>query len=209
MDEQLATYKEKVEKVVELKDITYLGTYLNMVSKNDRYVTFISTKNYRATLIDDAQREVLRKMGLTKLADLQDEEKYIGFIDKSGIVEKSTSNPEEELVMKGVLPGSFDYDLESSGNGEKTNSKIKIGEFDFSIDSPGINIAVYDTDQHIVVDNTVFDTYPKVPYNTEKAYNEAIKNGLTYNDLPEILKNLYLYEERLGEVKEAALGKSE
>ena len=209
MDEQLATYKEKVEKVVELKDITYLGTYLNMVSKNDRYVTFISTKNYRASLIDDAQREMFRKMGLTKLADLQDEEKYIGFIDKNGIVENSTSDPEEALIMKGVLPGSFDYDLESIGNGEKADSQINIGEFDFSINSPGINIAVYDIDQHIVVDNTIFDTYPKVPYNTEKAYNEAVNNGLSYTDLPEILKNLYLYDERLGEAKEAALGKSE
>ncbi len=222
MDDQLAQYRDKVEKVIKLKAATTPGEYLSYLAEGGDFTTMITVRETAARNLSEEDREILKKCGLEKLAALQDSSSYIGVIENGSIkIEISDSedpsddaevrsykNKNDTLGYTAKLPGGKQYVLTSGSKEQGDISSCLIGsdEMEYSRNMRGINIVVYDNSAETIVDDTYFDTWIKPDresYDTEAALKEALESGAEYSDLSESLQKLYLYNKRVEYYRDA------
>lgn len=145
------TYDEKVKQ----NYLTFLS-YLDDL-KSKRYVICISVKDEAFPLLTDEVRNKLSTLGLDGTA-INDYKMSYGAVIDEGRVQK-------EIVSKESI--ELDYETEQgvgihvgSAHFEKGNySSIVIDGVEYSKNSRGLNIVVYDKMKRNVVDSICFDTY--------------------------------------------------
>ena len=142
------------------------------------------------------------------------------FIDKNGLnqdeaqdiresleaVSEGEWEEEEEIdstasTYSGVLSDGTNYTVKSAGVVSGNMSSCVIGKAEYSKNSRGINIVVYDNDSHRVVDSTVFDTClsstkPTLDYQT--TLKESLDSDTKYENMPRNIQQLYRYQSRYG-----------
>ena len=141
--------------------------------------------------------------------------------DKANEISDSLRNVEisdgNAIGYTGRFPGGVQYSISSGSTNSGDISSIKIDSDnkadnllksapDYSWNTRGINIVVYDNDSETIVDDTYFDTWEssdRVSFDTETALDKELEKGTEYEELSPELQKLYLYNERVKNYREA------
>lgn len=154
--EATMAYYEGIKKDCEMPHITDVEQYTAAVRDN-RYSIFISAKDECTANLKGSVIENLKSIGLQ--ATLQGEYRcsYLAVVSGGKVVEQiSYSALETEGTVR---DGRVTYQLLSAGNGCGNTSSIKIDGKEYSKNSRGLNIVVYNNDTKKIVDSVCFDTY--------------------------------------------------
>lgn len=131
-----------------------LFTYLSAYWKDD-YIIYLSVMDEAAGMMDDTARACLAEWGLNELSQLEWWDSYLGIINSGQVVYEQKDHGSVPITTR-----YFDHVLESGGLKSKyCHSSIIIDGTEYSPNSRGINIVVYDTMTKEIVDTAVFDTY--------------------------------------------------
>ena len=154
--EETKVYYKQIIKDCELPHITDAVKYTKAI-QDERYSIFISAKDECTNSLQDAVAENLRNLGLN--TDLQGEYgcSYLAVISDGKAAEQCGYL---ELAAEGtVRDGLVRYEMLSAGNASGNRSSIKIDGTEYSRNSRGLNIAVYNNETKKIVDAVCFDTY--------------------------------------------------
>lgn len=189
MEEELEEYYEYVTAVLNLKNSKTVAEYLQQISQNPDYVSFITVKDEASNSLISEQRVVLDELGLTELASLEYRDSYIGILDGDTVIyeqidretdhedsqaEQAVSENDmtnltldKEIETKESLEIAYTHELEDGTNITLKSggcflgniSSCQIDQAEYSPNGRGINLVVYDKKNKRVVDATTFDTY--------------------------------------------------
>lgn len=149
-------YYEGIKKDCGLPYVTDIEEYTAEL-QDERYSVFISAKDECTSGLRDSVIENLKSVGLA--VPLQGEYgcSYLAAVSDGNVVERIGY---EELEQNGTIGnGHIMYDLLSAGNGCGNTSSIKINGTEYSKNSRGLNIVVYNHETKKIVDAVCFDTY--------------------------------------------------
>lgn len=129
-----------------------LLTYLYRIKENENYTVIISSKGDATSGLNTGVRGIIRSLGLSKFNHMSSSDNYIAVITSGKVVYENVSK--DTLTYNTDILG-FKAKISSSGN----ESKIIIGNKDFSRNGSGINIVVLDNNTRQIVDKVNFKTY--------------------------------------------------
>lgn len=130
-----------------------LFSYLSTYGKED-YIIYISVNDGAAGALDSAARASLADYGLTELSQLEWRDSYLAVINSGQVVYEKKDHGSEPITTR-----YFNHTLQSGGSESgDCRSSIIIDGVQYSPNTRGINIVVYDTATKMVVDTAVFDT---------------------------------------------------
>ena len=135
----------------------YLHSYLQSLLNRDVTV-FISIKDEGVSSLTSTLREDLHELG-TQI-DLKGKERnsYVAVISPQETIEEI--NEASPVNAKGTVQG-IPYQIVSAGFTSGNSSSIMIGGAEYSKNSRGMNIAVFDNQTKTVIDSFAIDTYLK------------------------------------------------
>lgn len=136
--------------------------YLRTCMRNEDYEVFLSVKDDAAGALDDASRVVFADMGLDELAKLQRGDSYLAVIE-GGNIEEIRDHGSEMITADGLV-----YKVVSGGYDSENISSIVIAGEEYSNNSRGLNIVVYDVIADRVVSSVTFDTSMVTPVISEE-----------------------------------------
>ena len=140
----------------KLSDITNMYLYLSLF--NHEEVIFISAKDEASRMLDKRVRREMNLMGLDCLIWGKYTYSYIGIVDSGKAVYEDTSL--DLLIKEGTIEGdNTSFKITSAGLGAGNYSSIIIDDKEYSMNSRGLNIVVYDKTSKKVIDSVAFDTY--------------------------------------------------
>ncbi len=174
--QQLALYNRScanVKKAIALKeDIGEDGflQYLKEFWGDENYMIFLSVKDDAARSLDKDARSIFRKMGLEELAELERRDSYLAVVKGGDVLTEVRDHGETPITL-----GGNGYTLVSGGMDSGNKSSIEINGEEYSAGGRGINVVIYDTALHIVVDTVSFDTYA-IPVDTSEIIEDKEKN---------------------------------
>ena len=232
MDEQLAEYQQKIEKVVALKASTTPGQYLSYLTTGYQtddgrifagggdFTTMITVKGHAGRMLSEEDRALLKKCGLTVLSEIGDKDSYIGIIENGNVKYEGSfredgsskgsvhRNKDKTIDYTGRFPKGKQYTLISGSKNQGDISSCQIGakKTEYSYNERGINIVVYDNDAETISDDTYFNTWDyseRESYDTEAELKKALEEDAQYADLSDGLKKLYLYNKRVQYYRES------
>lgn len=163
-DEQYESTKEFYEHIIkncELSHITDINEYLSMLQEDDNYTIFISSMDECTAGLTDEIIENLRGLGLRQ--DLTGKFRwcYCAVVSPENGIEEQIG--EDRTSLSGVIPsGRTTYAISSIGKKsveDPGDSSVVIDGVEYSVQSRGLNIVVYDNLTMKVVDSVCFDTY--------------------------------------------------
>ena len=133
-----------------------LLTYLGLLDQ-DRYSIFIAAKDDASSSLTQDVVDAMQSLGFT--FDLMDHYRYSYVAIRNGD-EITEILSEEEISVNGALRGGrVPYFVTSSGFLADNSTSIEIDGEEYSVNSRGLNIVVYDNEMHDVIDSVCFDTY--------------------------------------------------
>ena len=173
MQEDLDTFHDALEdsKLLNCMD---LNDYLDLLGK-DRYTVFIAIRGEAAEGLDEQTRKQFANLGLQKLANLSQNESYLGILESGICITEQYSADGEAVTIKGsyqnnkvivaaqhleqgaVVPGAFE--MTSIGSDKSSKASIDIMESEYSENNKGINIAVFNSRTGYLLDHASFDTH--------------------------------------------------
>ncbi len=120
---------------------------------------------------------------------------------------ESETKKEEGILSYQGHSGSIDYALKSGGQPESSIASCVIDGAEYAPNQRGLNIVVYDNEEHQVIDAACFDTCAASQRAGEiqTELNEALNAGVDAAELAGSQKKLYLYNRRCERAREAAL----
>ncbi len=155
MQEQADEFALRVTQQAKLHETTDVAQYIQKALEQDNTI-FLSVRGEVAAGLSDEVRQHLRKIGLVKLADIQENDAYVGVIDANGTIhEKIQINGIEETKassIHGTLADKTPYYV----SGGKSAS-CKLDYIEQTKNKKGINIVVYSNELSAVVDVEVFN----------------------------------------------------
>ena len=121
---------------------------------------------------------------------------------------------EDKKLESEKLELTFSYDVDkkttvkliSGGCLLKNISSCKIDGTEYSENTRGMNMVVYNKESGEVIDSRTFDTYAnekELSWDLEAELDKAIEAGVSYEEMQEMLQKLYLYNEMCEARKEA------
>ncbi len=166
MDDQLDQYQNIVVKRVELMNEPDPAEYIEKASQLENCIVFISAYIDAAKSLTDEGRERFKELGLKNLSKLGYRGSYIGVIENESIIydqkkdaptELEKGDSEYALLYEGACNG-VKYAIQSGGKYSDVKSSIIIGGKEYSNSQIGLNIVVYDFEQHELLDLAEFNT---------------------------------------------------
>jgi hypothetical protein len=117
---------------------------------------YISVKGDATPALSEADRNMLKSLGLEKLSELKAGDGYIGVIEEGMIlhdISKSVSASEDSETSKEdrFELSALGYDIISGGV-----SHIIINQKEYSPEQDGVNIVIYDKELQMVADTQSF-----------------------------------------------------
>ena len=159
---RLHRYKRRMKYAVEARELkasigsTGLYHYLQNFSRNN-LIILIAVKGDATGNLTEEVRAAFAQMGLTDLADIYPNESYCAAIEDGVVVEEQRGFGEEPITLERKW-----YTLTSGGAASGNVASIVIDDngysADYSTNSRGFNIVVYNALLDIVVDRAHFDT---------------------------------------------------
>lgn len=117
---------------------------------------------------------------------------------------KEDKEQEKQEQKKPELTFSYDINkkttvkLISGGYMLENISSCKIDGTEYSENMRGMNIVVYNKEKGKVIGSRTFDIYAtetELSWDLEAELDKAIEDGVSYEEMPEVLQKLYLYNE--------------
>lgn len=137
------------QSITEDGFLTYLSAY-----REEDYIIYLSVMDEAAGAMDMSARTCLADYGLTELSALEWRDSYLGMINSGKVVYERRDHGNESIATRYI-----GHVLESGGcESNDCHSSVVIDGVEYSPNSRGINIVVYDTLTKSVVDTAVFDT---------------------------------------------------
>lgn len=130
-----------------------LLNYLNIYGNNSNQMIFLSVKDEASASLDDNVRSIFKDIGLRKLSKISYRDSYLAIVSNKQVLHESRGHGSQPIAF-----GEADYELVSGGWDSGNCSSVIINGRDYSPNSRGLNIVVYDTVLGEVVDTAVFDT---------------------------------------------------
>ena len=112
---------------------------------------------------------------------------------------------EKELTYYYDISKKTNVELKSGGYLFGDISSCIINGEEYSANMRGINIVVYNKREDKVINSRTFDTNSysqELGWNLEDELADALAAGIPYEELPDALQKLYLYNERCAEKKQ-------
>lgn len=130
-----------------------LLNYLSVYWKED-YIIYLSVMDEAAGIMDISVRTSLVEYGLNELSELGYGDSYLGVVNGGQVVYEQKDHGNEPITTRYIS-----HILKSGGcESGDIHSSIVIDGVEYSPNTKGINIVVYDTLTKTVVDTAVFDT---------------------------------------------------
>lgn len=127
--------------------------FLDAYSKEGKAV-FISVRDEASNTFNDEIRKKFQTRGLESLATLQFQDSYLAVIKDGAVLYEQKDHGEIPIEFKDV-----GYQMISGGMKSGNISSIKINGEEYSLQTRGLNIVVYDEFLDEVVDQISFDTF--------------------------------------------------
>ena len=145
--------------LLSLSGITDFEEYLSVLHDyEDRLTIFIAARDEASTSMNEEIIGLLQDFGLSETWEDAYRSSYYAVIDSGAVLLEEISA--EALQHNGSFHrGRVAYSICSAGFPAGDDSSIVIGETEYSVNSRGLNIVVYDNLQEDVVDSVCFDTY--------------------------------------------------
>ena len=124
------------------------GTYLNAYWDKDSRVILLA-KCGEITGLDEASRNELEALGLNKLAGLDENDNYIGIVDKGKVIAEIKDSRDELVSTEGL-----NYLITSSYAPEATS--VRINGQEYFEGSSGLSVVIYDKELNTVVSQAIF-----------------------------------------------------
>lgn len=148
-------YFENIKKDCTLPHETDINKYLSMLA-DTRYTIFISIKDEATENLTAEITQSLNNLGLKTDLTGKYRNSYFAIVSPNGIQEEIS---EAKLEAEGMLRnGLSNYSIVSAGYKCGNVSSIKIDGVEYSVNSRGLNIVVYNNESHRVIDTVCFDT---------------------------------------------------
>ncbi|MCD8082491.1 MAG: hypothetical protein LUE86_02915 [Clostridiales bacterium] len=202
MEDELADYHRNIASI-KLNEMTDPVEYISYLMEQDDYVIFISAKDEASSKLTQTQRDMFASMGLEKLSTLGYRASYLTVIDEGEIVVELTkedpgSNEEgQESKYRGSLDNGVEYEITSGGHFLGNTSSVLIDGKNYSKNSKGLNMVVYDKKLEEVIDHVCFDTCSaseRESLDYGKRLEDMKEAGTPLSELSGIDRQLYLYD---------------
>ncbi len=129
-------------------------------AKDQRYITIVTTKNCDFSMINEEIAYSFAQLGLNTKFETGIETNYFAIVNGYDGVYENKSDESislDSIEIKQFMDLPFNLEAMSSGTNTGSNSTISFDGEDYSKNSDGINIVVYDTYLKSVVCSTCFD----------------------------------------------------
>lgn len=133
-----------------------LETYIEELRNLRDIAVFISVKDEASRGLTDSMIMAMQSLGLQFDMRNQFQESYIAVIDNENVVYETNS---DELINYEYIIGHKRVALSSAGYLCGNVASIQIEGKEYALNKRGLNIAVYDKKNKIVLDSVSFDTY--------------------------------------------------
>lgn len=154
--EETKEYYENIKKDYALKYETDINKYLPLLS-DPRYSVLISVKDEAVNGLTEEITGKLRALGLQTDFNGKIHNSYYAVILPDHVIEEISA---EALSTEGTLRGGLSsYYVSSAGYLCGNNSSILIDGIEYSVNSRGLNVVVYNNENNEVIDAVCFDTY--------------------------------------------------
>ena len=165
MKSDLLTFKRNL-KVLELIENRDIGEYLELLKNivNNQYEILVSVKDIQGYCLDPHIIEKLKELVFLNAETLLEKE-YHSFIGAIGIEEQPIElYGGDEAIQYDANVDSRKISIESKTLNTGNESKIMIGNTNYSKNVRGLNFVVVDKTSGEVVDSVAFDTHvPEMP----------------------------------------------
>lgn len=133
----------------------YLTTFLG----NEDYFICLSVQGEASEGLDETARTAFASLGLVELSQLGYGDSYYAIIDGRDLISEVRSHDVNQIEME-----FLDFRVVSGGTDSGNVSSIIIDDAEYSLNTPGINVVIYNKTTELVVDSKTFDThtYPVV-----------------------------------------------
>ncbi|MFI3173444.1 MAG: interleukin-like EMT inducer domain-containing protein [Eubacteriales bacterium] len=138
---------------VEIGD-TGMYQYLETFWGEEQYVIILSVQDEASDSLDEVSRKAFENWNLVELSTLEYRDSYIAIVDGGNILVEE-KNHEADPIKESILNSS----VTSGGNESGNISSIKIDGVEYSQNTRGVNIVIYNKETELVVDSRTFDTY--------------------------------------------------
>ncbi len=139
-----------MQSVVEKRDFL---TYINTYSERDNTTIFLSVCDEASVFLEKYSKKELRNRGLQILSNLSSNESYIAEIYNGSVAYEQADSGNTPISKSHV-----GYEIISGGANSGSISSILIDGIEYSPNSRGINVVVYDELLKSVISTAVFDT---------------------------------------------------
>lgn len=161
-DETKQKYSDAVElydQSTKLKE-TYKGGNLfgflaDFLSDTDNMVLIVA-KDEASSKLDAADRTALAQYGLVALAELGFRDPYVACLDANGVIFEQKGTPDQVVTCEDDA-----FNLYSAGYNAGNHTSIRINNREYSLNSRGLNLVVYNRARGEVVGQITFDSYAK------------------------------------------------
>ncbi len=145
------------EECIIVDNYQYVKAADYISSLNDsNYIVFMSVADDASAAFTSEMKDAMFELGLSNDLTGQYRKSYAAVVDSNQVVYEQLS--EEKVEYSGKSEG-LEYSVASAGFAAGSQSKIIINGVDYSLNSRGINIVVYDKEAQAVVDQVTFDTW--------------------------------------------------
>ncbi|MBP3893737.1 MAG: hypothetical protein J6D34_06820 [Atopobiaceae bacterium] len=161
--QQLYRYQAKYDYAYEAKQLKQrisesgLYYYLDNYCHRSGLMVLIGVKDDAAGSLSEEARHALAELGLTEIETLGSQESYCAVFENGGVAAQSKGGVDSSASLVGSA-----YSIESAGYWAGNYCSIVIDQdgypANYSPDSRGFNIVVYNPKLDIVVDTACFDT---------------------------------------------------
>ena len=147
------------EECIVVSDCQYVkaADYISEL-KDSNYLVFMSVKDDASISFTNEMRDAMGSLGLQMDLTNQYRSSYVAVLDGNEVVFENMSS--EAIEYSGKTDGT-EYYVSSAGWQVGNQSQIIVNGEDYSFNSRGINIVVYDKNSKSVVDRVVFDTWSR------------------------------------------------
>ena len=144
----------------ELFEIYDINRYLYCISEMDNLLILMAIKDNAGYWLNETIQENLHNLGLNASLINDQFVGYVAVIDSREVIVEEKSSKDSFEEYSGEIAGKNIYLLSKPWTAGNTSS-IKIDGKDYSINTRGLNIVIFDKNKDKVVDRVVFDTHVK------------------------------------------------
>ncbi|MBR1812175.1 MAG: hypothetical protein IJ766_11115 [Clostridia bacterium] len=148
---------QKTRTVTALQSATDFSAYLRYLSEyGQNWTVFIAAQEEYTSGMADSDYRQLEGLGLKLVRDGNYADAYLAVMQDGQAAYEAVSN---RPITRSMELGDLAISLNSSGWNSVSHSSININGAEYSNQTRGLNIVVYDNESGQVIDSTAFDTF--------------------------------------------------